>query len=313
MEIIQFLIDLLKDPRTFIAQWIVDFGPVWVYTPLFIIVFIETGLVVTPFLPGDSLLFCAGIFAADGGGLNIFVLIILMSIAAILGNTSNYWIGRKVGEAIVRSGKVKALSEENLHKSQRFFDKYGSLAVFLTRFFPIIRTIAPFVAGMGEMSFPRFTFFNVIGGIVWVSLFSLLGYFFGGVPFVEEHFELVIVGIVVISLIPIIAGGIKAKFSSSKKKKAAAADMASDEAAAIDAAAGAKAADAKTAGVAPDGAAAADTKAGDSPAAELEEPTAAKTPKVETPKKPTAAKTPKAETPKKSAATKISEAGKESA
>ena len=338
MEIIQFLIDLLKDPRTFIAQWIVDFGPVWVYTPLFIIVFIETGLVVTPFLPGDSLLFCAGIFAADGGGLNIFVLIILMSIAAILGNTSNYWIGRKVGEAIVRSGKVKALSEENLHKSQRFFDKYGSLAVFLTRFFPIIRTIAPFVAGMGEMSFPRFTFFNVIGGIVWVSLFSLLGYFFGGVPFVEEHFELVIVGIVVISLIPIIAGGIKAKLSSSKKKKAAAADMASDEAAAADMAsdevaaidaaagakaagakaAGAKAAGAKTAGVTPvdmasDGVAAADTKAGDSPAAELEEPTAAKTPKVETPKKSAVAKTPKVETPKKSAATKISEAGKESA
>ena len=309
MEIIQFLIDLLKDPRTFIAQWIVDFGPVWVYTPLFIIVFIETGLVVTPFLPGDSLLFCAGIFAADGGGLNIFVLIILMSIAAILGNTSNYWIGRKVGEAIVRSGKVKALSEENLHKSQRFFDKYGSLAVFLTRFFPIIRTIAPFVAGMGEMSFPRFTFFNVIGGIVWVSLFSLLGYFFGGVPFVEEHFELVIVGIVVISLIPIIAGGIKAKLSSRKKKKAAAADMASDEVAAIDAAAGAKAADVASA----EGAKAADTKAGDSPAAELEEPTAAKTPKVETPKKPAVAKTPKVETPKKSAATKISEAGKESA
>lgn len=222
MEIIQFFIDLLRDPRGFIAQWIVDFGPVWVYTPLFIIVFIETGLVVTPFLPGDSLLFCAGIFAADGGGLNIVALIVLMSIAAILGNTSNYWIGRKVGEAIVRSGKVKALSEENLAKSQRFFDKYGSIAVFLTRFFPIIRTIAPFVAGMGEMHFGRFTLFNVVGGIVWVSLFSLLGYFFGGVPFVEQHFELVIVGIVVISLVPAVAGAVKAKLSSSKKKKAAA-------------------------------------------------------------------------------------------
>ncbi len=222
MEIIQFFIDLLRDPRGFIAQWIVEFGPVWVYTPLFIIVFIETGLVVTPFLPGDSLLFCAGIFAADGGGLNIVALIVLMSLAAILGNTSNYWIGRKVGEAIVRSGKVKALSEENLAKSQRFFDKYGSIAVFLTRFFPIIRTIAPFVAGMGEMHFGRFTTFNIIGGIVWVSLFSLLGYFFGGVPFVEQHFELVIVGIVVISLVPAVAGAVKAKISSAKKKKAGA-------------------------------------------------------------------------------------------
>ncbi len=219
MEILQFFIDLLRDPRGFIAQWIVDFGPVWVYTPLFIIVFIETGLVVTPFLPGDSLLFCAGIFAADGGGLNIVALIVLMSIAAILGNTSNYWIGRKVGEAIVRSGKVKALSEENLAKSQRFFDKYGNIAVFLTRFFPIIRTIAPFVAGMGEMHFGRFTLFNVVGGVVWVSLFSLLGYFFGGVPFVEEHFELIIVGIVVISLVPAVAGAVKAKLASGKAKK----------------------------------------------------------------------------------------------
>lgn len=220
MEIVQFFIDLLKDPRGFIAQWIVQLGPVWVYTPLFLIIFIETGLVVTPFLPGDSLLFCAGIFAADGGGLNIFALIILMSLAAVLGNTSNYWIGRKVGEAIVRSGKVKALSEENIKKSQHFFDKYGNIAVFLTRFFPIIRTIAPFVAGMGDMSFPRFTLFNVLGGVTWVCLFTLLGFFFGGVPFVQQHFELVIVGIVVISLVPAAAGAIKAKMSMGKNAQA---------------------------------------------------------------------------------------------
>ena len=209
MEVLQFFIDLLQDPRGFIAQWIYDLGPVWVYTPLFIIVFVETGLVIMPFLPGDSLLFCAGIFANDGG-LNLFVLIGLMTLAAILGNTSNYWIGRKVGAAIVKSGKVKALSERNLEKSQAMLDKYGSLAVFLTRFFPIIRTIAPFLAGMGKMSFPRFT------------LFTLLGYFFGGVPFVEKHFELVIIGIVVISLIPAVAGAIKAKLALAKGKGAAA-------------------------------------------------------------------------------------------
>lgn len=217
MEIIQFFIDLLRDPRDFIAQWIVQLGPVWVYTPLFIIVFVETGLVVTPFLPGDSLLFCAGIFAADGGGLNIFVLIALMTAAAILGNTSNYWIGRKVGEAIVRSGKVKALTPERIEKTQAMLDKYGSLAVFLTRFFPIIRTFAPFLAGMGEMSFGRFTLFNCLGGVTWVCLFTLLGYFFGGVPLVQDHFELVIIGIVVISLIPTIVGIVKAKMSSGKK------------------------------------------------------------------------------------------------
>ncbi len=229
MEIIQFFIDLLRDPRGFIAQWITQLGPVWVYVPLFIIIFVETGLVVTPFLPGDSLLFCAGIFAADGGGLNIFVLIILMTTAAILGNTSNYWIGRKIGEAIMRSGKVKALTPERIEKTQAMLDKYGALAVFLTRFFPIIRTFAPFLAGMGEMSFPRFTLFNVLGGVTWVCLFTLLGYFFGGVPLVQDHFELVIIGIVVISFIPTVVGLIKAKMSSSKKRAAVDAQGAKEE------------------------------------------------------------------------------------
>ena len=229
MEIIQFFIDLLRDPRGFIAQWITQLGPVWVYVPLFIIIFVETGLVVTPFLPGDSLLFCAGIFAADGGGLNIFVLIILMTTAAILGNTSNYWIGRKVGEAIIRSGKVKALTPERIEKTQAMLDKYGALAVFLTRFFPIIRTFAPFLAGMGEMSFPRFTLFNVLGGVTWVCVFTLLGYFFGGVPLVQDHFELVIIGIVVISFIPTVAGLVKAKMSSSKKRTAVDAQGAKEE------------------------------------------------------------------------------------
>lgn len=216
MEFIQFIIDLLHDPRGFIAQWIIDFGPVWVYTPLFFIVFIETGLVVTPFLPGDSLLFCMGIFCADGGGLNLAAGITLMSIAAILGNTSNYWIGRKAGEAIIKSGKVKALTPERVAKTQAMLDKYGNFAVFLTRFFPIIRTFAPFLAGAGGMHFPRFTLFNVLGGVCWVTLFTLLGYFFGGVPFVEEHFELVIIGIVVISALPTIAGVAKAAISKRK-------------------------------------------------------------------------------------------------
>lgn len=226
MEIIQFFIDLLRDPRGFIADWIVTLGPVWVYTPLFIIIFVETGLVVTPFLPGDSLLFCAGIFAADGGGLHLGVLIVLMALAAILGNTSNYWIGRKVGQLIIDSGKVKALTPERIDKTQAMLDKYGALAVFLTRFFPIIRTFAPFLAGVGRMSFPRFTLFNVMGGLTWVCLFTLLGYFFGDLPFVQKHFELVIVGIVVISLVPTFAGILKAKFGS---KKPADAELHADE------------------------------------------------------------------------------------
>jgi len=220
MQIIQFFIDLLKDPRNFIAGWIVALGPVWVYTPLFLIIFVETGLVVMPWLPGDSLLFTAGIFAADGGGLNIWALLILMWIAAILGNTSNYWIGRGFGKTIIDSGKIKALTPERMEKTQGFFDRYGMLAVVLTRFFPIIRTIAPFVAGTAHMNFGKFSIYNVIGGVGWVTLFVLLGYFFGGVPFVQKHFELVIIAIVVISFIPAVGGAIKAKIESSKAKKA---------------------------------------------------------------------------------------------
>jgi membrane-associated protein len=211
VEIIQFFIDLLRDPRNFIAQWIIDLGPIWVYVPMFLIIFVETGLVVTPFLPGDSLLFAAGVFAAPGGGLNLAALLIILYIAAILGNTSNYWIGRKVGGAIISSGRVKALTPERLEKTQAMFDKYGMLAVVLTRFFPIIRTFAPFLAGVGRMHFGRFTLFNTIGGILWVTIFTLLGYFFGGIPFVQDNFELIIIAIVVISLIPTVAGVIKAR------------------------------------------------------------------------------------------------------
>jgi len=220
LGILQFFIDLLRDPRNFIADWIITFGPIWVYAPLFLIIFAETGLVITPFLPGDSLLFAAAVFAAEGGGLNVFVLIIFMSIAAILGNTSNYWIGRKLGQAIIDSGRVKSLTPARIEKTQSFFDRYGLLAIVLTRFFPIIRTFAPFLAGVGNMRFVRFTIFNVVGGVLWVTIFTLLGYFFGGIPIVQDNFELVIIAIVVISFLPTIIGGIRAKVNSNKKKKA---------------------------------------------------------------------------------------------
>jgi membrane-associated protein len=217
MEIIQFFLDLLKDPRQFIADWINNLGPIWVYLPLWIIIFVETGLVIMPFLPGDSLLFTAGIFAADGGGLNLAVLLILLIAAAVLGNTSNYWIGRKIGQAIIDSGRVKALTPKRIKETQAFFDKYGLLAIVVTRFFPIIRTFAPFLAGVGNMNFARFTLYNVIGGALWVTIFTLLGYFFGGIPFVQDNFELVIIAIVVISFLPVIIGAIRAKFGKKKE------------------------------------------------------------------------------------------------
>ncbi|MDR2106124.1 MAG: VTT domain-containing protein [Coriobacteriales bacterium] len=220
MEIIQFFIDLLRDPRDFIAQWIANLGPIWVYAPLFVIIFIETGLVVTPFLPGDSLLFAAGVFAAPGGGLNLAVLLISLYVAAVLGNTSNYWIGRKVGQAIIDSGRVKALTPERVARTQTMFDKYGLFAVVLTRFFPIIRTFAPFLAGVGGMHFGRFTLFNVIGGVLWVTIFTLLGYFFGGIPFVQDNFELIIIAIIVVSLIPTVVGLIKVQVTRRAAKRA---------------------------------------------------------------------------------------------
>ena len=219
MDIINFFVGLLKDPRAFIAGWIITLGPVWVYTPLFLIVFVETGLVFFPFLPGDSLLFAAGVFSADGGGLNIAATLIVFYSAAILGNTSNYWIARFFGARIIDSGRVKALTKERMDKLDYFFQKYGGLTIVITRFMPFFRTFAPFIAGMGHMNFSKFTLFNTIGGVAWVSLFVLVGYFFGGVPFVQEHFEVIVLGIVAVSVAPAFIAAIKTALSSRKAKK----------------------------------------------------------------------------------------------
>lgn len=219
MDFFGFIVSLLKDPRSAIAGWIIALGPIWVYTPLFLVVFIETGLVFFPFLPGDSLLFAAGVFSADGGGLNIWATLLVFYAAAILGNTSNYWIARLFGTRIIDSGKVKALTPERMAKLDHFFAKYGGLTIVITRFMPFFRTFAPFIAGTGHMNFAKFTLFNTIGGVSWVSLFVLVGYFFGGITFVQEHFEFIILGIVAVSVAPAIIGAIKAAMKSSKKKK----------------------------------------------------------------------------------------------
>lgn len=219
MGIIEFFVNLLKDPRGQIAAWIIALGPVWVYTPLFLIVFVETGVVFFPFLPGDSLLFATGVFSADGGGLNIWATLLVFYAAAILGNTSNYWIARFFGKRIIDSGKVKALTPERMAKLDHFFERYGGLTIIITRFMPFFRTFAPFIAGTGHMNFAKFTFFNVIGGVSWVSLFVLVGYFFGGVPFVQEHFEIIVIGIVLVSVAPAFIGVIKTAMNSRKAKE----------------------------------------------------------------------------------------------
>lgn len=216
MEFIDFILGLLQDPRGAIAGWIIALGPIWVYTPLFLIVFVETGLVFFPFLPGDSLLFAAGVFSADGGGLSLAATLIVFYAAAILGNTSNYWIARLFGSRIIDSGKVKAITPERMAKLDHFFEKYGGLTIVITRFMPFFRTFAPFIAGTGHMNFAKFTFFNCLGGISWVSLFVLVGYFFGGVPFVQEHFEVIVLGIVAVSVAPAVIGAVKAALSARK-------------------------------------------------------------------------------------------------
>ena len=219
MGIIEFFVNLLKDPRGFIAGWIITLGPIWVYSPLFLIVFVETGLVFFPFLPGDSLLFAAGVFSADGGGLNLATTLIVFYAAAILGNTSNYWIARFFGKRIIDSGKVKALTPERMAKLDGFFERFGGLTIIITRFMPFFRTFAPFIAGTGHMNFAKFTLFNIIGGVSWVSLFVLVGYFFGGVPFVQEHFEIIVLGIVGVSVLPAVIGAIKGMVATYKGKK----------------------------------------------------------------------------------------------
>ena len=217
MSFVNFVLGLLRDPRAAIAGWIIALGPVWVYTPLFFIVFIETGLVFFPFLPGDSLLFAAGVFSVEGGGLNLAATLIVFYAAAILGNTSNYWIARFFGSRIIDSGKVKALTPERMQKLDEFFEKYGGFTIVITRFMPFFRTFAPFIAGTGHMNFAKFTLFNVIGGVSWVSLFVLVGYFFGGVPFVQAHFEIIVLGIVGVSVLPAFIGIVKTALSSRSK------------------------------------------------------------------------------------------------
>ena len=230
MNPIKYLIELIQDPRAAIAGWITGLGAIWVYAPLFLIIFIETGVVVFPFLPGDSLLFAAGCFAADGGGLSLFPLLLTVWCAAILGDQCNFAIGHLFGERIIASGKVKSMTPERIEKSQALIDKWGPLAVFLGRFFPFIRTFVPFLSGMGGMKWHHFVVWNILGGITWSSVFTLLGYFFGGVPFVQEHFELVLVLIIAISAIPAAIGVVKGWQARRRKKAADAGDSVSDQA-----------------------------------------------------------------------------------
>ena len=205
-DIVNFLIDFVLHIDRHLDVIIRDYGTL-TYLILFLIVFMETGLVVTPFLPGDSLLFAAATFAALGS-LNLIWLILLLISAAILGDATNYFIGHKLGNRLIRTKWVK---KEYLDKTHRFYEKHGGKTIIIARFVPIVRTFAPFVAGVGEMSYRRFASFNVIGGVLWVLSFLLAGYFFGNLPFVKNNFGLVIIAIIIISVLPAIIGWFSAR------------------------------------------------------------------------------------------------------
>jgi membrane-associated protein len=198
----QSLVDLLLHLDRHLDLLFAQMGS-WTYAVIFVIIFAETGLVVTPFLPGDSLLFATGALAARGL-IGPIALGALLSAAAIAGDTVNYWIGQAAGPRVFRQERSRFFKREYLNRTQRFFEQYGSLTIVLARFVPIVRTFAPFVAGIGRMAYGRFLFYNVLGGIVWVTAFVALGYFFGNLPTVREHFTLAIAVVVVLSGVPVL-------------------------------------------------------------------------------------------------------------
>lgn len=208
MEVISKLIDFVLHVDVYLNDIIVRYGA-WTIAILFLIIFMETGVVVTPFLPGDSLIFAAATFAARGA-LNPWVLFVALSIAAVLGDTANYWIGHRMG-ARAYTGEVRWIKKEYMERTHAFFAKHGGKAIFLARFVPIVRTFAPFVAGVSQMPYGYFFRWNVIGGIVWVGLFTALGFFFGNIPFVQHNFELVIVAIIAISVVPMLVEMVRAR------------------------------------------------------------------------------------------------------
>ena len=204
LDLVKTALDVFLHLDAHLNEWAITLGP-WLYVVLFLVVFCETGLVVTPFLPGDSLLFAIGALASiDGSPISLPLMVALLITAAVLGDAVNYSIGSYVGPAVFTSERSRLLNPEHLRRTQEFYARHGRKTIFLARFVPIVRTFAPFVAGIGRMSYPVFAAWNVTGGFVWVVSLTLAGYFFGEIPVVKENFETVILAIIGISVLPIL-------------------------------------------------------------------------------------------------------------
>lgn len=216
IELIQTAINVFLHLDKHLATIIENYGAL-TYLILFAIIFCETGLVVTPFLPGDSLLFAAGVFASLGS-LNILGLLVLLTAAAIIGDTVNYWVGHFVGPRLVRGEKIRFINQKHLDRTHEFFERYGAETIIIARFVPIVRTFAPFVAGVGSMTYGKFLTYNVVGALLWVFLLTLGGYFFANAPVVKDHFSLVIAAIIVISLLPAVYEFLR-QYRAAKKEK----------------------------------------------------------------------------------------------
>ena len=204
LDLIKKLIDFILHIDRHLAEIIAAYGH-WTYALLFLIIFAETGLVITPFLPGDSLLFAAGAFCAKPEtGLNVHLMAALLLVAAIIGDTLNYWIGAKIGPAVFKRDDSIFLRKKHLERAHAFFQKYGGRAIILARFVPIVRTFVPFVAGVGQMHYARFIAYNIVGGVIWIYFFIYAGFFFGNQPFVHRNFKLVILAIIIVSVLPMV-------------------------------------------------------------------------------------------------------------
>jgi membrane-associated protein len=212
MEMITAFIDIFMHLDKHLDLIIREYG-VWTHAILFLIIFCETGLVITPLLPGDSLLFAVGTFAAMGS-LDVKFLAISLSIAAIAGDTVNYWIGHFVGPKVFSKEKSRFFNRDYLDRTHRFYERYGGKTIIIARFIPIIRTFAPFVAGIGRMTYLRFILYNIVGGVAWIGAFLFGGYLFGALPFIKQNFSLVILAIIVISMLPGLIEFLRHKFSS---------------------------------------------------------------------------------------------------